>query len=117
MVNRIVIIKIITLVVFLGLVTGYAYSNTIDMIKGPEIIISTPNDGVVVRDNLVTVSGQALRIAKIYLNDKQIFTNNEGYFEELIASPEGYNAFKLTANDIFGRQTEKIIVFNYQPTN
>lgn len=100
-------------VVGLGLlifvIVGYGLWRSSDLIKGPEVVISSPTDGGVSLDDGTTVSGKAHRISAIFLNGKQIFTDNTGYFEETLLLAEGYNIIEVKARDRFGRETKEII--------
>jgi len=113
--------KIVTLskILIFGLIavmiTGYAYSKTIDVIKGPEIIVSSPSLNTSISNSLVNVEGQALRIAKLYMNGKQIFTDDEGNFNESLIAPSGYSTIYLEAVDIFSRKTITQIPITYNP--
>lgn len=107
--------KILTFCLIAVLITGYAYFKTINVIRGPEINISSPSIGGSVEKNLVTVKGQALRIAKLYLNGQQIFTDDAGNFTESLIAPEGYSTIHIEAVDIFSRKTITQIPITYNP--
>ncbi len=90
-------------------ISGYAYSRTIDVIKGPEIVIKTPISGSLTSNHLVSINGQALRIAKLYLNGRQIFTDEAGNFSESLLVPRGYSTLYVEAVDMFNRTTTNTI--------
>ncbi len=98
--------KIAVAVLFFSLIGGYAYSTTRDFIHGPEITLEAPTDGLIVSDDHLTVAGTAARIAKLYLNGRQIFTSENGRFSESVILQSGYNLIELWAEDKFGRQTK-----------
>ena len=62
---------------------------------------------------LVTVAGTATNIARISLDDRQIFVDKQGNFSEKLLVPPGYTIIKLAAQDKFGRTTEKLVALNY----
>jgi len=74
---------------------------------GPQISLVTPTDGSSLTNSLVTISGKARNISFISLNDRPIFVDQQGNFnEELVLSP-GYNSWTLRAKDKFGRTVSK----------
>ena len=92
----------------------YGYSRTIDLVRGPQIEILSPVTGTTYSKEMVTVTGQVQHIAKIYLNDNQIFTDDQGFFREPLLLLPGYNILTLKAEDLFGRQITKQIKLVYQ---
>lgn len=109
--KRIVNLSPVTLgtVVLILVVTGYGLWRSSDFLLGPKIIIEAPIDGGVVLSPIAKIKGRAERISAIFLNDQQIFTDNQGYFEETLLLAEGYNIIEIRAKDRFGRETERII--------
>ena len=95
------------------LVIIYGYSRGFKLILGPNIAISSPSSGVTYEDEVVTITGQASRISKIYLNDRQIFTDDEGNFTEKLLLMPGYNILTLRANDLFDRSVSKKLELVY----
>ena len=99
-------IILLTFVIFISL---YSYAKVSDFLLGPNITIETPENGATVDDPLILIKGQAKRISRLYLNDYQIFTDNNGNFNESLLLLPGYNIIKLRAEDNFDRQIIKII--------
>lgn len=96
------------LIILVGLiVVGYAVFRLWDLTLGPHLAILYPADGVTLTQTLVTVRGQAWRISNLWLNDRQIFTDQAGNFEESTLLAPGYNILTLRARDRFGRQVSK----------
>lgn len=105
-------IKIMLAGLLVVLFGGYAYLQSDDLIKGPEIVITNPESGSSLDESLVKVEGTAHRISRLYLNGQQIFTDDKGYFSESLLLAPGYNILVITATDSFNRQTEKQIELN-----
>ena len=104
----------ITLVTVLSLIiVSYGLFQARNLIIGPRIILSTPQNGENVLNPLVIVSGSAVNITYISLNDRQIFVDDQGNFSEKLLVPPGYTIIKLEARDKFGRTTTKLIELNY----
>jgi hypothetical protein len=103
------ILKIILVVLIAGGIIGYSYYQSRNLIKGPQISLTSPVVGTTVENPLVSIEGTAKNISFITLNDRQIFVDNEGTFkEELLLSP-GYNIWQIAAKDKFGRIVNKKI--------
>ncbi len=101
--------RYILLISFFILLTFYALFQARAYILGPTIWVDTPQDGQTVSEPLVIMSGGSKNIAWISLNDRQIFTDEEGrWSEKLIVSP-GVSIMTLKARDRFGREREKSV--------
>ncbi len=98
----------VILVVGLLLVAGiYAYFRVKDFVTGPVIKVNNPQDGQTFENKVAQISGRAERISYLYLNGRQIFTDEEGRFSEDLLLLGGYNIIELKANDRFGRTVIK----------
>ncbi len=99
-------VLIISFFVILGI---YAVFQGRFIIFGPEISIELPKQGSMVEAGPITVSGRVNNISYLSLNDGQVYTDNEGYFEQKLIAQEGTNIIKVTAKDRFGRVRERLI--------
>ncbi|MEK7136476.1 MAG: hypothetical protein AAB821_02700 [Patescibacteria group bacterium] len=104
----------LAMVVIFVVIIVYSYFKTTDILTGPEITVISPTSGSTYAEELATIKGRAERIAKIYLNDRQIFTDDEGRFTESLLLFPGYNILTLKATDAFGRKVSKQIELIYQ---
>ncbi len=107
----------LSLVLMIGifLIIGiYSYFKTAAILSGPEITVISPTTGSTYGKELAIIKGQADRIAKIYLNNRQIFTDDEGRFSEPLLLFAGYNILTLQAEDSFGRTVTKRIELHYK---
>jgi len=77
------------------------------ILLGPQISIVSPKDGEVVGSPLVTVEGWGRNIGWISMNDRQIFTDEEGHWSEKLIVSEGTSIITVVARDRFGRETRK----------
>ncbi len=79
------------------------------LILGPRVRIDNPQNNQVVENEMVVVEGLARNIAWISLNDRQIFTDEDGkWSEKLIVSP-GLSIMTVKARDRFGRETKQSV--------
>src|SRR5690606_11152957 len=92
---------ILTAIFFISLITYSAFQARF-LILGPQISISNPTHGLAVPAQLVFVEGRAKNVAWLSLNDRQIFTNEEGYWSEKLLVSEGLSITTVKARDRFG---------------
>lgn len=99
----------IAIVVIVLFIVGYAFFRSENLIKGPNIKVSSPSTGATVESESVTVNGQAERIATLFMNGRQVFTDDKGNFSESLLLAYGYNIIELKAKDKFGRATSRTL--------
>jgi len=102
-------LRVIIVSLVIVLIAGYSLFQARNIIRGPEINISSPSSGSTVHTPLVTIAGNADNISFITLNDRQIFVNSSGNFSEHLLLAPGYNVWTLSAKDKFGRVVSKKI--------
>ncbi|MFA6416117.1 MAG: hypothetical protein WCW56_01380 [Candidatus Paceibacterota bacterium] len=107
-------IKVITITILFLVMAVYSGLKLKNVLLGPQIIIDSPVSGSTHRTPLVTISGQAKRIAKIYFNDRKIFTDENGVFNESLLLARGYNILEFKAEDSFGRKISKNVELVFQ---
>ncbi len=89
-----------------------------DIFSGPDIEIISPQVGEIAKQSFVSITGQAKRITKLYLNDRKIFTDDAGNFRESLLLASGYNVWEVRAEDNYGRKIiKKIELVNKSTTN
>ena len=101
---RVVIVSLVVI-----LIIGYSLFQARNLMRGPELYITSPTLGGTVHSPLVTIAGTADNISFITLNDRQIFVNSNGNFNEQLLLAPGYNVWTLSAKDKFGRIVSKKI--------
>jgi hypothetical protein len=79
------------------------------LILGPHVEIESPKNGETLPAGLVTVLGRAENISFISLNDRPIFVDESGNWNEKLIAPEGLSIMTVKARDRFGRTTEERI--------
>lgn len=103
--------------VFVGLiiitVIAYAYYRTRDIANGPILTITSPQNGTTIENELLLIKGTALNISHITLNDRQIFTDEDGNFEEELLLYPGYNIISIKVRDKLERKIEKTLELIY----
>ena len=99
---KFVIGAVLALVIF-----SYGLYEAHDLIFGPSLEITSPLDGATTNDPYISIKGSAQRISKIIINGRQIFTKDNGYFDEPLLLGYGYNIIEVKVEDQFGRGIEK----------
>ena len=106
-------IKISLVVLVAIIIFGYGLFQARNLIRGPEISVTSPTDGDSQVSPIATVSGTTANITHISLDDRPIFVDKFGNFSQELLLQPGYNIIKLEAQDRFGRTTRKLIALNY----
>lgn len=100
---------------FLALVIlGYSGFQARKIIEGPELKVTSLKTGVVLKNQLVEIAGIASNIKDISLDNRPIYIDEQGHFNEKLLLFPGYNIIKLKAGDKFGKVTEKTIEVVYK---
>ncbi len=92
--------------VFLLFVLGYSIFQSRYLLLGPSLKLDN-NLKTVQGSRGVTLKGTARNISHLWLNDRPIYTNLEGVFEEVLILENGYTVATIKATDRYGRE-EKI---------
>jgi hypothetical protein len=79
------------------------------LIFGSGLKITYPANGASVATPLLMVEGQAKNIAWISLNDRQIFTDEKGFWKEKLMVSPGPSIITVKTRDRFGREEKKTI--------
>jgi len=107
----------VTLIVLAGLIVLlYVMFQARFLIVGPQIRLSSelpPQHN----QRIITLSGNATNISRLWLNGRQIFTNPQGAFSAAVVLENGYTIAKLEAEDRYGRRTALTREFVYAPMN
>jgi len=96
------------------LIASYTYYKTKDFVRGPIVTILYPVDGSTLYDTIVEIKGEAKNISYISIDDRQIFTDESGFFVEKLLLYPGYNIISIKATDKFDRNIEKTLELIYK---
>jgi hypothetical protein len=110
------VLKAIILVVFLGVTFAYVAFQARFLITGPQIVLSNEPE-THQNERVVTLEGKAFNITRLWLNDRQIFTDENGYFKEALVLENGYTITTLRARDRYDRETRVVRSFVYTPAS
>jgi hypothetical protein len=107
-------LKVATIVAAVLIIVGYSLFQAQNILKGPQINISEPEDGTMISQSLVSIVGTTKNVTSINLNNRPIFIDEQGRFKEDILLSYGYNVITVSAKDKFGRETEKRLHLVYK---
>ena len=86
------------------LVLAYGIWQARDFLRGPRIYLESPQEGEILKENLLAIKGRAYDVSKLMLNGRSIFTDENGnFYEETLLAP-GVNILELYAEDKFGHE-------------
>jgi hypothetical protein len=108
------IVKLVILAIGLLLMLVYIAFQARFLISGPQITL-TDEASKLQNERLVYLSGEAFNISRLWLNDRQIYTDAQGNFDEALILENGYTVATLRAEDRYGRETRVKQDFIYAP--
>ncbi len=100
-------LKISSWVFVIAFLIIYSYIEARDLISGPSIEITYPADGELISNQILTITGEAKNISNLSMNNRPIFTNESGKFQEKLILNDGYNIIEFTASDRFNKKVSK----------
>ena len=74
------------------------------LIVGPQIVLTDSPEGPQ-NERQIELQGTAYNISRLWLNDRPIFTDAQGNFDEALVLENGYTVATLRAEDRYGRTT------------
>ena len=99
----------ITIFLMILFFAGYFAYQARGYFNGSEITVYEPRDGDIVLSSDVAVKGRVKNTSKIFMNGRDIFADENGYFSEDLLLARGYNIIQITVLDVFGREKSKRI--------
>ncbi len=96
-------------IAFFALLIAYALFQGRYLILGPKVVIESPIHDGLVDEGVLEVVGEARNVAYLSLDDRQIYTDTNGRFEEKLIAHKGINIIRLEAKDRFGRKKEVLV--------
>ena len=102
-------IRRVTLLLVLLVLIGYGIFESRNLIRGPQIAITSPITGSAIAASVTTVTGTVENINYIALNDHPIPIDQNNKFSESVVLAEGYNVFEVTVRDRFGRERTEML--------
>ncbi len=110
------IVKLAVVGVVLLLVVAYVLFQARYLISGPEIELAHELP-ILHNQQQIELVGSARNLSRLWLNGRQIFTDEHGYFREALILERGYTVTTLRAEDRYGRTTTLTRPFVYIPAS
>lgn len=107
-------IKFCVIIFSVLLLVSYGIFNARSLIVGPTIEIFSPATETETMENIIIIRGKAENISFISMNEKPIFVNKEGLFEEKLLLSPGSNIIEIKAKDRFKKEISKTIKIYYK---
>lgn len=95
---------------FFTFILIYGFFTTKEWILGINIKNLNITDNQTFTENPVKITGNAENASYISINDREIFIQKNGDFEEYVALLPGYNILEVKAKDKFGNED----IINYK---
>ena len=73
------------------------------IIQPPELIITRPEDNILIKESSYLVTGQASAEAEIKINEVIVLNNQEGNFSQTVNLKQGINTLTISAQKKYGR--------------
>lgn len=83
---------------------GYAAYQLGGLFWGSKLYLIEPDNGAHLTSSRVKIRGEARGVNVLDLNGRQIFTDEDGNFEEELILPYGFNIVNVSADGRFGRK-------------
>lgn len=101
------VLGILFILLVLAVLIGYVGYQGRFLLVGPQIaLLDAPP--LSTEQNVVTFTGTTANITRLRLNGRQIFTDQNGHFDELVALTPGANIITIEAEDRYGRLTQVV---------
>ena len=84
------------------------------LIAGPSIALASDTRASQT-ERVVVISGVARNVTEITLNDRPLFTDDDGNFRERLVLEDGYTIMTIRAKDRYGREKVLTQPFVYAP--
>lgn len=103
--NSKIILASITIFI-VGIYIVFQYSA---VLFGPELVVTFPKNGQIIKDNILRVGGKTNPYATVSINDSETYVDITGNFRKLIYVFSGRQKITVIAKSRFGKQTQKVI--------
>jgi len=110
-------IKLFVITASIILLISYGLFNARNLIMGPTIEIFSPMENMETEENVITINGRAKNITFISLNERPIFVDKQGLFEEKLLLSPGSNTIEIRARDRFKKEVRETIKIYYKQSS
>lgn len=107
-------IRRLLVIISILLLISYGIFNARCLIMGPSIEIFSPTKDIETAQNTIDIKGQVQNVAFLSLNEKPIFVDKDGLFQEKLLLSPGSNIIEIKATDRFKKEVLKTINIYYK---
>lgn len=100
--------RLVKIIIGIGLLLYIMFQAT-SLLTGPVVTIHEPQTGFVTEDPTITLRGNVANVSFLHVNDRKIYFDQNGYFEEKLILLPGYNILTVRVTDRFRRETVKTL--------
>ena len=104
--NLPVFIRYFFVIVSALVLVGYLAMQVRNIIEPPDLLVYSPQDGLVTGESQIVVQGNTDREVEVTINGKSIGTNEQGQFEESVDLNLGVNTLFVSAKKKHGKTTD-----------
>jgi len=105
---KIISIAVVVLLIFGGFF--YLYSELGSFANAPRLVIISPEENSLVKENSVIIEGITDRDARLFVNEQPIIVKDDGKFRETLTVQNGGNTVVIRAVNRFDKEMIKTIV-------
>lgn len=87
----------------------YIWTNINKILTPPTLTIISPQDGIIVTENIINILGKTEKETKININKENIKINEQGIFDQQIILSPGINTVVISAESKHGKISNKTI--------
>lgn len=108
-------VKLLLIVISILFLVSYGIFNAREVLFGPTIEIFSPTttEGET-RENTITIKGRAKNVVFLSINERPIFIDTEGLFEEKLLLTPWFNIIEIKGRDRFKNEVQKTIKIYYK---
>jgi len=101
---------------FLLVILLYTYFEAQNLLFGPQIFLGTQSS-ITVKTERIDIKGSVKNVSFLSLDGRPLLVDSTGAFDEVMLLAKGLNIFTFSAQDRFGRTSEKKLRVFYSPTD
>jgi len=87
------------------LLVFYLWYQLSNLLAAPFLVVESPANDIITSEETIGISGQTKRDSHIFINEREVEVNAEGFFKDEFRLEAGVNAAEIKSVNRFGRQT------------
>ena len=91
------IIKLVAVISVAVILVFYLGFQVKKIFTPPYLEVTTPDRNLVITDNFIEIRGLTAKEARVFINEKELFTDSHGFFTTTLDIQDGINLIKISA--------------------